>query len=99
MTDGNSPSLESLLEFAHTLADASGDVILQYFRQHGDIEDKAGSGIFDPVTAADRAAEQVIRDKLEATYPDHGIVCNGESRIDCTLHACCADCSDGSTVA
>lgn len=84
MTDGNSPSLESLLEFAHTLADASGDVIMQYFRQHGDIEDKAGSGIFDPVTAADRAAEQIIRDKLEATYPDHGIVGEefGRSRED-----------------
>lgn len=35
-------------------------------------ENKAAHG-FDPVTAADRAAEQALRDLIERTYPDHGI--------------------------
>ena len=81
MTNGNSPDFESLLEFAHTLADASGEVILRHFRRHGDIEDKAEAGVFDPVTAADRAAEDIIRRELQAAYPDHGIIGEEFGRI------------------
>ena len=35
---------------------------------------KAGLAAFDPVTAADRAAERAIRKAIAARYPDHGIV-------------------------
>ena len=35
-------------------------------------DNKAAAG-FDPVTAADRAAEQALRALIEATFPDHGI--------------------------
>lgn len=35
-------------------------------------DNKAAAG-FDPVTAADRAAEQVMRSLIEAEFPDHGL--------------------------
>ena len=40
-------------------------MILRHFRQHGDIENKAGAGLFDPVTKADREAEELIRGQLK----------------------------------
>ena len=39
-----------------------------------DIENKAEAGVFDPVTAADKAAERVIRRELRARHPDHGVL-------------------------
>ena len=62
------------LAFAHTLADASGQVILPYFRSKLEVVDKAGGAGFDPVTVADQAAERTIVDRIVAAYPDHGIV-------------------------
>ncbi|MBL4597153.1 MAG: histidinol-phosphatase [Robiginitomaculum sp.] len=41
---------------------------------------------FDPVTAADRAAEQVIRNLIQAQFPDHGI--RGEEFDD---HPACSE--------
>ena len=66
--------LEDFLEFAHRLADLSGARILSHFRNLEAISNKAAGGDFDPVTAADREAEQAIREAIEAAYPDHGIV-------------------------
>lgn len=65
---------DAFLEFAHKLADLSGAVILPHFRNLHGVEDKSGSGYFDPVTAADRAAEQVIREEVAANWPDHDVV-------------------------
>jgi myo-inositol-1(or 4)-monophosphatase len=62
------------LEFAHVLADISADTILPYFRKPLTISNKAGPSAFDPVTAADRAAERAIRKAIVARFPDHGIV-------------------------
>lgn len=64
--------------FAHRLADAAAAATLPYFRSGLAVENKeAGdafeAGSFDPVTIADRAAEEVIRDLIFATYPDHGL--------------------------
>jgi myo-inositol-1(or 4)-monophosphatase len=36
-------------------------------------EDKNAGGAFDPVTAADRGAERVMRQWIEACWPEHGI--------------------------
>jgi myo-inositol-1(or 4)-monophosphatase len=58
--------------FAHGLADRAGAEILPLFRNSGEIENKDGKG-FDPVTAADRGAESVMRAEIEAHYPRHGI--------------------------
>ena len=62
------------LALAHRLADASGPVILRYFRQPLAVEDKEHVSGFSPVTAADREAEAVIRALINETYPEHGIL-------------------------
>lgn len=70
----SNPSTTEIVTFAHELARRSGEVILPHFRQSIAYDNKlAGSG-FDPVTAADRAAEEVIRAAILERYPDHGIV-------------------------
>jgi histidinol phosphatase-like enzyme (inositol monophosphatase family) len=63
-----------LLACAHALADASAAAILPYFRQQIAVENKAGGGGYDPVTAADQAAERAIAAHLRANQPTHGIV-------------------------
>ena len=67
------PALDDLIATAHALADQAGAVILPHFRSGVRIDHKGGSA-FDPVTAADVAAETAIRTALAATYPSHGIV-------------------------
>ena len=63
-----------LLAFAETLADCARAVILPYFRAEHGLEDKGAGGVFDPVTQADRAAEEAIRSRIERHCPDHGIL-------------------------
>lgn len=75
MTD---PSLAEFVEFAVHTVEAAGRVILPYFRASTEIINKAAPGKFDPVTAADRGAEDFIRAQLHARFPDHGVV--GEER-------------------
>jgi myo-inositol-1(or 4)-monophosphatase len=60
--------------FVDELASVSGDAILPFFRTALAIDNKAGAGSFDPVTAADRAAETAMRALIRKTFPDHGIV-------------------------
>jgi myo-inositol-1(or 4)-monophosphatase len=59
--------------FMRRLAEASGSVILPFFRTGADVVDKGPGGRFDPVTEADRSAELVIRRLIRETFPDHGI--------------------------
>jgi myo-inositol-1(or 4)-monophosphatase len=61
------------LAFAHRLADAAGEAIRPYFRQKIAVTDK-GTARFDPVTAADKGAEQAIRALLKAERPADGIL-------------------------
>lgn len=68
-----SADLAERLAFAHVLADDAGRVIRPYFRQRIEIADK-GSGAFDPVTEADRRAEEIIRNRIEAAYPEDAIL-------------------------
>lgn len=68
------PAIETLLPFAHTLADLSGRAILPHFREAIAVDNKSGPGDFDPVTVADRAAEEAIAAAIRAAYPDHGMV-------------------------
>lgn len=61
------------LDVAHLLADAAGAAILPYFRQAGlGAQNKDAAG-FDPVTEADRAAEQAMRAVLARHRPADGI--------------------------
>ncbi len=61
-----------LLAFAHRLADAAGHAILPHFRRRLAVDNKSKDGGYDPVTAADRAAERVVRKMVRTTYSDHG---------------------------
>ena len=60
--------------FVDRLADAAGEAILPFFRTSLAIDDKSGGQRFDPVTAADRAAEQAMRKLIQDTFPEHGIL-------------------------
>ena len=57
----------------HDLADASAKAITPHFRANIDVENK-GAEEFDPVTAADRAGEQAIREILSERFPEHGLI-------------------------
>jgi histidinol phosphatase-like enzyme (inositol monophosphatase family) len=62
-----------LSQFARRLAAVAGERILPLFREPGLIDNKQHGG-FDPVTEADRAAEKAMREMIEFTHPDHGII-------------------------
>ena len=70
--------------FVDRLALAAGETIRPFFRTALTIEDKQKNGSFDPVTAADRAAESAMRSLIRANFPDHGIIGEelGEERAD-----------------
>lgn len=61
------------LELACRLADLAGRAILPHFRSVIEISNKGGDAYFDPVTLADRAAEQAIREELRRVRPDDAI--------------------------
>jgi myo-inositol-1(or 4)-monophosphatase len=60
--------------FVDELATVSGETILPFFRTMLSVDNKAGQHGFDPVTAADRAAERAMRALIRRTFPDHGVV-------------------------
>jgi myo-inositol-1(or 4)-monophosphatase len=60
--------------FVDELAQVSGETILPFFRTTLTVEDKGRGGGFDPVTAADRAAEAAMRTLIRRTFPAHGII-------------------------
>ncbi len=62
---------EELLAFARRLAEVSAAVIRPYFRNGFAVELKADES---PVTAADRNAELAMRELIDRTYPEHGVL-------------------------
>jgi myo-inositol-1(or 4)-monophosphatase len=60
--------------FVDELATVSGEAIRPFFRTALGVENKSLSGGFDPVTAADRAAEAAMRALIKRTFPAHGIL-------------------------
>ena len=60
--------------FVDKLATVSGEAILPFFRTSLGVEDKGSAAGFDPVTAADRAAETAMRTLIKRSFPEHGIV-------------------------
>lgn len=63
--------MQELLSFANHLADESGKIIRQYFRQPLDVETKTDAS---PVTAADKGAEARLREIIERERPEDGIL-------------------------
>ena len=80
----NSSSAEELAAFLDDLAEASGRAILPHFRSRLEVENKLSGAAFDPVTVADRAAEEAMRRLIGARHPDHGILGEefGRERVD-----------------
>lgn len=81
--------LDELVEVAGLLADAARRQTLAGFRRPMLVEDKGGTDAstidgsgFDPVTAADRAAEAAMREVLRDRRPDDGV--RGEELDDTT---------------
>ena len=64
------------IRFAHRLADAAGAVIRPYFRRPIEVADKGApkGNEFDPVTAADRGAEEALREIIRAERPQDAIL-------------------------
>ncbi|MDJ0823059.1 MAG: histidinol-phosphatase [Paracoccaceae bacterium] len=71
---------EDLIELAHALADAARQAILPHFRTVSIATENKDAAGFDPVTVADRAAEQAMRDILAERRPQDGIL--GEEFAD-----------------
>ncbi len=69
------------IALAHRLADIARPVARQYFRTKLDIIAKDDES---PVTIADRSIETAMREEIERTFPDHGILGeeHGAVRLD-----------------
>ena len=59
------------LRFAHALADESRALLRRRFRSGLRVDAKADAS---PVTAADREVEALLRERIRAAFPDHGIL-------------------------
>lgn len=63
---------DTIIAFAHKLADSASAAILPYFRTRLSVDNKATSG-YDPVTLADKAAETIMREMIEKYRPNDAI--------------------------
>ena len=65
-----------LIQVAHKIANAARLETLKLFRVPGLVADdkSVATGVFDPVTEADRAAEKAMREILERERPNDGIL-------------------------
>ncbi|HEX6866278.1 MAG TPA: histidinol-phosphatase [Caulobacteraceae bacterium] len=66
--------LSELDAFLLELNRASAKVVLPLFRADHGLTDKGTKAAFDPVTDADRNAEEAIRKLIAERYPDHGVI-------------------------
>jgi histidinol-phosphatase len=73
-------TIRAQLDFALDAAWQAGRITLGYFQTGLTVERKADDS---PVTIADRGAEQKLRDLIERSWPDHGIIGEefGESAV------------------
>ncbi len=76
--------LDAFEPFLIELHAAASAETLPRFRQALEVEDKTPGSGFDPVTAADKGAEEAIRRLIARRFPDHGVVGeeHGEDRPD-----------------
>jgi histidinol-phosphatase len=77
-------AIKEYTAFACRLADIAGRTILPHFRVRLDVENKMAGAGYDPVTLADRGAEQAIRDEIQSVYPGHGIIGEEHGVLDGT---------------
>ena len=76
-----STGLPQLLEFAGQLANLARPIAKAHFRALTSVEAKSDR---TPVTAADRAIERALRERIAATFPAHGVFGEeeGPDRLD-----------------
>jgi len=72
-------STQTFLDFAGDLATQAGRVALGHYQTGIAVEWKADHS---PVTAADRMAEDLIRQRIEHRFPDHAIVGEEKGQTD-----------------
>lgn len=76
------PELQArLLATAMRAADAASVPTMSHFRQALDVENKEQPGSFDPVTVADRQAEQAIKKVVLDEFPEHGFFGEESERL------------------
>ncbi len=63
--------LKELMDFAVETAVGAGNITLEYFGKAIEVQMKAED---DPVTIADKRAEQYIRERIEKCFPGHSIL-------------------------
>ena len=63
-------NINEFVNFANLLADLATN-INDVFRKNINIENKEDES---PVTIADKETEEIIRDNIRKTFPDHGIL-------------------------
>src|SRR5262245_51353934 len=68
---GGKSRTEEAATFAESLANEAGEIALRYFRRPLAVDTKADTS---PVTEADRQIEAVIRQRIHARYPSHGLL-------------------------
>ena len=71
ITGSGDISLRAMLDFATETAWQAGKITLEYFQSGTAVERKADAS---PVTLADRRAEEKLRDCIQRTFPQHGIL-------------------------
>ncbi len=64
-------SLRRLLDFALDTVWEAGKITLRYFQGRIEVETKSD---LTPVTIADRATEQFLRDHIRQAFPDHAVI-------------------------
>jgi len=69
--NGRQPDTQTLLQFALDAAWKAGRSTLGYYQTGVQAERKSDN---TPVTLADRQAEQILRDMIKETWPDHGMI-------------------------
>lgn len=67
----NAGDLQHEFDVAVRLARQAGDLIMQYYQTGLDVDHKTGD---EPVTEADRAADELISAGLRAAFPDDGLL-------------------------
>lgn len=65
--------LGDMASFALELARRARAETITRFRRECEVEDKSTRGAFDPVTKADRTAEEAMRQLIRERFPTHGI--------------------------
>ena len=72
--------LEKELEIAVDLARRAGEIILDFYANDFEVEEKIHADAFsEPVTIADRTASRLIVEKLARAFPDDGILSEEET--------------------